>query len=81
LFYILRRISLSSFDVIQEDKGSWLWKKPPPESRKAVDVNEDGTTVRVKRKAENLTEEQKQKKLLKGIMLRHAQMIYPASTP
>ncbi|ESW14533.1 hypothetical protein PHAVU_008G289300 [Phaseolus vulgaris] len=66
-----------------EDKGCWLWKKPPPESRKAVDVNEDGTTVRVKRKAENLTEEQKQKKLLKdfGCLICHKVLDFPLTTP
>ncbi|KAK7371808.1 hypothetical protein VNO80_05173 [Phaseolus coccineus] len=66
-----------------EDKGCWLWKKPPPESRKSVDVkSEDGTTVRVKRKSD-LTEEQKQKKLLKdfGCLICHKVLDFPLTTP
>jgi len=60
-------ISLSSFDVIQEEKECWTWKKPPPESKKASEAG----TVRMKRKVDLAAERQK---VLKGIMCRHAQI-------
>ncbi|WVY91891.1 hypothetical protein V8G54_037405 [Vigna mungo] len=45
-----------------EEKECWLWKKPPPESRKSVDSG-DCSKVRVKRKSNIATEREK---LLKG---------------
>lgn len=50
----------------QEEKGCWLWKKPPPQSKKPVDIINpiDGTKIRVKRKAKEVTVKER---LLKGI--------------
>ncbi|XP_058195511.1 E3 ubiquitin-protein ligase ORTHRUS 2-like isoform X1 [Rhododendron vialii] len=41
---ITERKGVASWDY-DEEKGCWMWKKPPPESRKPIDsVQEDGTT-------------------------------------
>lgn len=67
--------SLGAFDKIQEEKECWLWKKPPPESKKSVDIkSEDGTIVRVKRKIKNVSVKEK---LLKGILCLNVPIIYP----
>ncbi|KAH1062960.1 hypothetical protein GLYMA_02G309100v4 [Glycine max] len=64
-----------------EEKGSWLWKKPPPESKKSVDIKaEDGTTIRVKRKAKNVSVKER---LLKefGCQICRKAMASPLTTP
>ncbi|KAL2972618.1 hypothetical protein AAZX31_14G003700 [Glycine max] len=68
------------YDVGPE-KGCWLWKKPPPESKKPVDIkSENGTTIRVKRKAENVSVKER---LLKefGCQICRKVMASPLTTP
>lgn len=63
------------------EKGCWLWKKPPPESKKPVDIkSENGTTIRVKRKAENVSVKER---LLKefGCQICRKVMASPLTTP
>lgn len=49
--------------AVQEEKACWVWKKPPPESRKSREHgnSEDGKTVRKSRQGQSM-----RKKLLKG---------------
>ncbi|XP_057440850.1 E3 ubiquitin-protein ligase ORTHRUS 2 [Lotus japonicus] len=64
-----------------EEKGSWLWKKPPPASKKSIDVinPKDGTRVRVK-KTKNVSLKEK---LLKefGCNICHKVLSSPLTTP
>ncbi|XP_027368630.1 E3 ubiquitin-protein ligase ORTHRUS 2-like [Abrus precatorius] len=78
---ITERKGAPSWDY-DEEKGCWLWKRPPPESRKSVDIvkPEDRSTVRVKRKAKNVSVKEK---LLKefGCQICHKVLAFPLTTP
>lgn len=77
---ITERKADPSWDYDKE-KECWLWKKPPPESKKSVDIkSKDGTTVRVKRKINNVSVKEK---LLKefGCQICRKVMAFPLTTP
>ncbi|KAJ1383868.1 Zinc finger, RING-type [Sesbania bispinosa] len=78
---ITERKESPSWDY-DEEKGCWLWKKPPPQSRKTVNVvnPEDGTHVRVKRKVKDVSVKER---LLRefGCQICHKVMSFPLTTP
>lgn len=78
---ISERKGVASWDYDEEEKGCWMWKKPPPESRKQFDSVhlEDGTTkVRRHRPALSI-----QERLLKefGCSICRKVMSQPLTTP
>ncbi|RDX75256.1 E3 ubiquitin-protein ligase ORTHRUS 2, partial [Mucuna pruriens] len=74
--------SHSAFDEIQEKKECWCWKKSPPKSRKSVDIvkSEDGKTIRLRRKAKNVSVKER---LLKefGCQICRKVLAFPLTTP
>ncbi|CAI9099952.1 OLC1v1036855C1 [Oldenlandia corymbosa var. corymbosa] len=64
-----------------EEKGCWMWKKAPPESRIHVDeCDDEGTKIRKVRHKKNLSVKEK---LLKefGCLICRKVMVSPVSTP
>ncbi|CAJ1971620.1 unnamed protein product [Sphenostylis stenocarpa] len=77
---ITERRDKPSWDY-DEVQNCWLWKKPPPESRKPIDIGSgEGTSSRGKRKAKKASV---QKKLLKefGCQLCRKVLSFPLTTP
>lgn len=77
---ISERKGVPSWDF-DEEKGCWLWKKPPPESKQQVECDEDGKKVRkVKRRGQNMSVREKLLKEFSCLICRKV-MTLPLTTP
>ncbi|KAK7299811.1 hypothetical protein RJT34_10639 [Clitoria ternatea] len=78
---ITERKGSPSWDY-DEEKGCWLWKRPPPESKRSAAIVRpvDGTIKIVRRKAKDVAVKEK---LLKefGCQICHKVLAFPLTTP
>ncbi|KAL6984027.1 E3 ubiquitin-protein ligase ORTHRUS 2 [Sarracenia purpurea var. burkii] len=78
---ITERKEAASWDY-DEEKGCWMWKKPPPQSRKQVDSGylEDGKRAKVRRQSPALSIQQRLLKEFSCLKCRKV-MSLPITTP